>query len=179
MPSVTDQVATFLNSTGPVPSRSVVVIFIGVNDIFYGGLNVDVKALTTSVLNNVKLLVARGTTHSFLFLPALNSPLKRLGYSSFVLSTRPANVFLPANANADAATVAAFKAYAKNWNANLTQSITTSHLPRNVSVKLWDWYSLIERARKAAVKQGIEVDTPCLVWTPERTVCEDPTKHLL
>jgi len=64
MPSVTDQVATFLNSTRPVPSRSVVVIFIGVNDIFYGGLNVDVNALTTSVLNNVKLLVARGTTPS-------------------------------------------------------------------------------------------------------------------
>src|SRR6188768_3669614 len=60
MPSVTDQVATFLSAMNPAASRSVVVIYVGGNDYAFGGPNVDVGALTISVMNNVGLLAKRG-----------------------------------------------------------------------------------------------------------------------
>ena len=183
MPSVTDQVATFLSTRNPAPSRSIVVIYVGGNDYAFGGPNVDVRALTISVMNNVGLLAKRGTALYFHLYLHLKPFEKQSGYSSFVISTRPANALLPANANADPATLASLVAYTNNWHGNLTQAINTFRLSRNVSVKLWDWYATVEQARKDALKHGINVDAPCLVGVfgeaPARTLCEDPKKHLL
>jgi hypothetical protein len=61
-PSVTDQVAIFLNSSvkNADASKTLCVLVAGGNDAFFGGADLNVRAITDSLVNNVGLLVAKG-----------------------------------------------------------------------------------------------------------------------
>jgi phospholipase/lecithinase/hemolysin len=61
-PSVTDQVAAFLNSSVDQVDahKTLCVLVAGHNDAAFGGVDLDVRAITDSLVNNVGLLVAKG-----------------------------------------------------------------------------------------------------------------------
>ena len=62
VPSVVDQVnsflSTYLNETEPCSTLAILVA--GVNDVFLGGPALNIRALTDSLVNNVKLLMTKG-----------------------------------------------------------------------------------------------------------------------
>ena len=62
VPSVVDQVNTFLStSLGKTEPRSTLAVLIaGVNDAFFAGPGLNVRALTDSMVNSVELLATKG-----------------------------------------------------------------------------------------------------------------------
>ncbi|KAH7103476.1 hypothetical protein BKA62DRAFT_697027 [Auriculariales sp. MPI-PUGE-AT-0066] len=168
IPSVTDQVAEFIASGQEERCRkpeTLVVLYIGANDAFFGGPTLDVAALTTSLLRNVQLLVDQG-------------------FRRFLLSGSQDNVLQPfyAMPSVDQAARDALGAYSKNWKGNITTALAQARFPRSVVVTLWDEYAAVKAIKEEAVETGVDVTVPCLQGAfgevAERKLCADPAQHL-
>lgn len=62
IPALVDQVNSFISTSlnETEPCSTLAILIAGVNDAFFAGQGLDVRALTDSIVNSVKLLVHEG-----------------------------------------------------------------------------------------------------------------------
>jgi hypothetical protein len=179
---VTDQVSTFLNSSLEEvdASKTLCVLLAGGNDMFWGGTDLDIRAITDSMVNNVGLLAAKGEC-LFLHTSRRTDLGTASGFHHFLVGSSYAIDLEPYFKMYGA--IPNLFTFSPTFTANLDASLRAASLPKHVDLKLWDKRAALAEFIDETAKLGWVTDRPCLAsaWgeTPERALCDDPERHVL